>query len=68
MTDAEKKLAKIMEQNRLGTQRYRERHKIRAVRADITQERYDLLISKLKEKGLTQKQFIENAIDKFLEE
>ena len=47
--------------------RFREKHKLKYFNVALSPERASLLDDKLAEKGMTKKQFLENAIDKFLE-
>lgn len=68
MLSAEEQLARIRQQQREGQKRYRQKHNLKKVGATVSQERYELLLKKLAKKNMTQKQFIENAIDKFLSE
>lgn len=68
MLSAEEQLARIRENQRRGAKKYRETHQLKRVGADITKEKYELFVEKLVKKNMTQKQFIENAIDKFLSE
>ena len=68
MSNAEERLAHMAEMNRARRQRYRSKYGFRYFSVQLKKERFDLLDKKLKEKGISKVQFIENAIDKFLEE
>ena len=68
MANLETKRERVKRLGKIRQARYRELHKFKSIRADVTNDRYELLMAKLAEKNLTQKQFIENAIDNFLRE
>lgn len=48
--------------------RFRDRHNVKQFHVELPHERLELLETKLKEKRMSKKQFLENAIDKFLKE
>lgn len=56
------------ERARERVKQYRERHQLKTFAVKLEQEKYERITSKLKERGITQKQFVESAIDKFLKE
>ena len=66
MTDAEKKLEHIKELGRIRNKRFIENHKLVSFCVKLTGERYEQLTNALKDKGITQKQFVEDAIDRLL--
>ncbi len=68
MTNAEKKLSHLMKTNTERVRKYRKAHNLRHFSVTLSSERFDLLEKKLQELGVTKKQFLENAIDSFLEE
>lgn len=68
MTDAEKKLARLMKANTERVRKYRQTHSLRHFSVTLSSEKFDLLDKRLKEKGITKVQFVENAIDRLLEE
>lgn len=63
MTSAEEKLRHILDRNKASVARYRKKHNIKILSVSLTSDRFDLLDKKLKQLGMTKKQFIENAID-----
>ena len=63
MTSAEEKLARLNKRNAERVKKYRQTHKLRYLSVTLKEDRYDLLDKKLKQLGMTKKQFIENAID-----
>lgn len=68
MASAEEQLARLRKSSAERTKRYRQRHKLRYFSVTLADERFDLLEKQLKKKNVSKKQFLENAIDKFLEE
>lgn len=68
MSSAEEKLARLMKANTERVRKYRKSHSLRHFSVTLSSERFTLLEEKLQKLNMTKKQFIENAIDKFLEE
>lgn len=68
MSSAEEKLARLMKSNTERVRKYRKSHNLKYFSTTLTSERFDLLDKKLQELNMTKKQFLENAIDKLLEE
>lgn len=67
MTEEEKRKHKA-ELNRARVKRYRENHagEQTQIAVRLSTKKYALWLNKLNECGMTQKQFIEQAIDRFL--
>lgn len=65
---AEEKLERLAKLNRARVKRYRDTHVCdhKRVNVDLKIDRYNAFMQKLKEKNMTQKQFLEEAIDRFL--
>lgn len=47
--------------------RYRQKHKVKGFNVELSPEKYDAIDKFLTENGVTKKQFLEYAIDRFLE-
>lgn len=69
-TSEEAKKRRIREQTNIRAKRFREKHigETKRFYVDLENERFDLINGKLKEQGITKKQFLEEAIDRFLKE
>lgn len=61
-----KKRVRNIEKQIEYNKRYRDKVKLRYFSVDLPGERYDLIDSKLKQDGITKRQFLEDAIDKYL--
>lgn len=48
--------------------RYREKYGLKQIKFEVPQEKYDAFDEKLAVLGMTKKQFLEDAIDRFLKE
>lgn len=46
--------------------RYKEKYGLKQIKFEVSQEKYNAFDQKLAEQGMTKKQFLENAIDQFL--
>ena len=70
MTKEEKRKKHLSDLNKARVKRFREKHadEYKRIGAELPIDIYHKFTTKLKEQGITQKQFIENAIDKFLSE
>ena len=66
LSKEEQKAKHVLELQVARNKRYKEKHGLKQIKFEVTQDKYDLFDSKLAEKGLTKKQFLENAIDQFL--
>ena len=65
---AEEKLERLAELNRARVKKYREAHASEQKQLYIllSTEKYNALVEKLKQRDMTQKQFFEDAVDRFL--
>lgn len=68
ITNEEAKKRHLSELNKARVKRYKESHPVKQFKADISVDKYNEIDAALKERGITKKQFLENAIDQFLKE
>ena len=66
ITDEEAKKRRLSDQNNNRVKKYYEIHRLITFGAKIDEEKYHEITTALKDSGITQKQFIEDAIDEFL--
>ena len=66
LSKEEAKRRRNIEKQVIWNRNYKEKNNLKQIKFEVTQDKYDLFDSKLAEKGLTKKQFLENAIDQFL--
>lgn len=66
LSKEEAKRRRNIEKQVIWNRNYKEKNGLKQIKFEVTQDKYDLFDSKLAEKGLTKKQFLENAIDQFL--
>ena len=66
-TNEEAKKKHLSELNIARVNRYFETHEMQKFSATLTKERYDQIDKALRENGMTKKEFIENAIDQYLQ-
>lgn len=66
LSKEEQKAKHLSELNVARRKRYVELHGMKQFKVELTGERFDEIDNALKEKGITKKQFLENAIDQFL--
>lgn len=68
LSNEEAKKKHVRELTTARVKRFYENQNLKMFSARISEERYKEITDILKERGITQKQFIENAIDQFLKE
>lgn len=68
LSKEEQKAKHLNDLNAIRVKRYRENHsgEYKTFKAEIDIEQYNKIDIELKEQGITKKQFLEDAIDKFL--
>ena len=65
LSKEEAKRRRNIEKQVIWNRNYKEKNNLKQIKFEVTQDKYDLFDSKLAEKGLTKKQFLENAIDQY---
>lgn len=66
LSKEEQKAKHLSDLNKARLQRFYENHKLITFGAKLDEEKYREITEALKKRGITQKQFLENAIDQFL--
>lgn len=68
LSKEEQKAKHLSELNVARRKRYVELHGMKQFKVELTGERFDEIDNALKERGITKKQFLENAIEQFLKD